>query len=75
MLLDTTPDIEARQVEVWRRIGGEERVRLGFEMSQMVRNLTKARIRKEHPDWSEQQVAREAVRCAFFPKDLPAWLR
>jgi len=51
MLLDTTPDIEARQVEVWRRIGGEERVRLGFEMSQMVRNLTKTRIRKAHPDW------------------------
>jgi len=75
MLLDTTPDIEARQVEVWRRIGGEERVRLGFEMSQMVRNLTKTRIRKEHPDWSERQVVREAVRCAFFPKDPPAWLR
>ena len=75
MLLDTSPDIEARQVEIWRRIGGEERVRLGFEMSQMVRNLTKARIREEHPDWSEQQVVREAVRCAFFPKSPPAWLR
>lgn len=75
MLLDTSPEIEARQVEIWRRMGGEQRLRLGFEMSQLAKNLTKGRIRREHPDWSDHEVDMEALRCAFLPKDMPAWLR
>lgn len=68
-------DIEARQVEIWRRMGGEQRLRLGFEISEAMKSLAKSRIRQEHPDWSEQQVMRELIRYAFLPKDPPAWLR
>jgi hypothetical protein len=75
VLLDTNPEIEARQVEIWRNMSAEQRLRLGFEISEMIKSLTKSRIRQEHPDWSEQQVAREVIRCAFLPKDPPAWLR
>jgi hypothetical protein len=56
-------------------MSAEQRLRLGFEISEMIKSLTKSRIRQEHPDWSEQQVAREVIRCAFLPKDPPAWLR
>lgn len=56
-------------------MGGEQRLRLGFEISEAMKSLAKSRIRQEHPDWSEQQVMRELIRYAFLPKDPPAWLR
>ena len=54
---------------------GEERLRLGFEMSQMARNITKSRIRSEHPDWSELQVKHQLLRQAFLPDPAPEWLK
>ena len=74
MLLDTTPDIEARQVEIWRKMGGEQRLLLGFEMSQMARNLTKCCIRSEHPDWSDLEIKHQIIRQAFLPHSVPEWL-
>jgi len=47
---------------------------LAFEMSEFARELARAGIRHDHPEWSEAQVARELLRLAFFPKPLPAWL-
>jgi len=74
-LRDTSPEVELRQVEIWRKMGAEKRLRLGFEISETLRNLTKSSIRQKHPDWSEEQVVREVIRCAFLPKDPPSWLR
>lgn len=48
VLLDTTPDIEARQVQIWRRLGGEERLRLGFELSLFAQKLATAGARQAH---------------------------
>jgi len=47
---------------------------LAFEMSLFARDLAKAGIRHEHPEWSEARVARELLRLAFFPAPLPAWI-
>lgn len=74
-LLDTSPEIELRQVQIWRSMSGEQRLRLGFELSLLTRELAMTGIRERHPEWSEQQVKREAVRCAFLPQDPPGWLR
>jgi len=54
---------------------GEQRLLLALEMSLFARELAKERIRREHPEWSETQVARELVREAFLPGSVPAWLR
>jgi len=54
---------------------GEQRLLLALEMSLFARELAKEGIRREHPEWSEAQVARELVRLAFLPALLPAWLR
>jgi hypothetical protein len=39
------------------------------------RELSRVRIRREHPEWSETQIARELLRLAFLPASLPEALR
>jgi hypothetical protein len=56
-------------------MSGEERFLLAVEMSLFARELARERIRAEHPDWPEADVARELLRLAFLPDPLPARLR
>jgi hypothetical protein len=44
-------------------------------MSLFARDLAKARIRQEHPDWHDTQVKLELIRLAFLPAAMPAQLR
>ncbi len=53
-------------------MSGEHRLLLALEMSDFARELAKAGIRREHPDWPEASVSRELLRLAFFPAPLPA---
>lgn len=72
---DTTPEAQARQLEILRAMSGEQRMMLAYEMSMFVRELMKEGIRRDHPHWTEAQIARELLRRAFFPAPLPAWLQ
>ncbi len=72
---DTSPEVEAMQLEIRRKMTGAPRLRLALEMSQFARELRKAGIRQDHPDWTERQVMIELFRLAFFPEPLPAWVR
>ena len=72
LLTDTTPAAQAVQLEIHRSMSGEQRLLLAYEMSMFARELNGARLRGEHPEWSEAQIARELLRLAFFPKPLPA---
>jgi acyl-ACP thioesterase len=72
---DTSPEVEAMQLEIRRKMTGAQRLRLALEMSQFARELKKAGIRQDHPDWTERQVMVELFRLAFFPEPLPAWVR
>jgi hypothetical protein len=60
------------QLEIHRSMTGEQRLLLAFEMCEFGRELNRARLRQEHPEWTEQQIARELLRIAFFPHPLPA---
>jgi hypothetical protein len=51
---------------------GEQRLLLAFEMTEFARELAKAGIRREHPDWPETRVTRELLKRAFSPAPLPA---
>ncbi len=52
-------------------MSGERRLLLALDMSLFARELSRANIRREHPDWPESQVARELLRLAFLPAALP----
>jgi len=41
-------------------------------MSMAARELKRARLRDEHPEWSEARIKREILRLAFHPQPLPA---
>lgn len=72
---DTTPEAQAVQDQIHRAMTGEQRVILAFEMSLFARELARAGIREQHPDWPEDRILRELLRLAFLPKPLPAGLR
>jgi len=73
-LSDTSPEAAAMQLRVLKSLSGEQRLLLALEMSDFARELTKAGIREQHPDWSEKEVVRELLRRIFFPEPLPAWV-
>ena len=72
---DTAPAAGALQLQIQRAISGEQRIFQAFEMSLFARELVKEGVRRDHPDWTEAQVARELLRLAFLPAPLPAGLR
>jgi|SRR5215472_3377111 len=61
-LTDTTPYAQAVQRQIQRSMTGEERLLLALEMSVFVRELSAARIRREHPEWSDVEITREVLR-------------
>jgi hypothetical protein len=74
-ITDTSPEARAIQLRIQSAMTGAQRILLAFEMSEFARNLARAGIRKDHPEWSEEQVARELLRLAFLPESLPTWVR
>ena len=74
-MTDTSPSAQVVQLKVQRAMSGEQRLLMAFEMSMFAHELAMARIRSEHPDWPEKQIAMELLRLAFLPDPLPASLR
>jgi hypothetical protein len=72
---DTTPEIAAMQIAIRRKMTPEQRLLIALEISDCCRELRKAGIRRDHPDWSERQVMVELFRQMFLPEPLPAWVR
>jgi hypothetical protein len=72
---DTTPEAAAIQLQIQSKMTGEERILLALEMSLFARELAREGIRRDHPDWTEPQIARELMRLAFFPAPLPEGFR
>ncbi len=71
---DTSQDAEQVQLDVFRRMTGEQRLKLALEMSDFARGLSLSRIRAEHPQWSDWEVKRELLRLDFLPDALPPGL-
>lgn len=74
-MTDTSPAAQALQLQIQSAMSGEQRMLLAFEMSLFTRDLAKEGIRRDHPEWTEAQVARELLRLAFLPAPLPAELK
>jgi hypothetical protein len=71
---DTTPEARSVQERILREMTGEQRFLLAWDMSLFARELARAGVRKDHPDWTEAQVARELLRLAFLPDPPPPGL-
>lgn len=71
---DTTPEAEAIQVAVWRRLGASRRLELALQISEQAREMTRSGIRSRHPDYSEREVE-IALRCLLLGEELfrAAW--
>ena len=54
--LDTTADARDVQREVYRRLGGTERVAILFRLNALVRETAMAGIRRRHPSYADSQV-------------------
>lgn len=72
---DTSPAAQAVQDEIHRRMSGEERLKLAMDMSDMARAFALARLRAEHPDWTDRELKRELLRYAFGDAPWPPPLR
>jgi len=62
MLPDEQPTRE--QIEIYRRLTPERRLQIAERLYWSARELKAAWLRTRHPDWTEDQIARE-VKQAF----------
>jgi len=67
--LDTSPEAENVQLEVFRRMGPERRLQAGLALSQTCRSLLLEGVRRRHPEYDETQI-RLAVIRVMLPEDL-----
>ncbi len=72
---DTASEAMAHQTKVYRRLAGVQRLSLAFDMSLLARDLSRTRLRLQHPDWTDDEVKREVLRYAFAFTSLPPPLR
>lgn len=54
--------VDDAMADVLRGMTGAQRLRVGFGLFSSARRMLLCHLRHEHPDWSEQQVNREAAR-------------
>ncbi|MGA3213279.1 MAG: hypothetical protein ABSD20_18400 [Terriglobales bacterium] len=64
---DTTPEAAAIRRRILQAMTGEQRLRLGLEMSAFAHRLTKGGIPSDHPEWSNAEVMTEFVRRTLLP--------
>jgi hypothetical protein len=72
---DTSPEIREMQFRILRAMSDSQRSRLACEMTDFAREVMKAGILRDHPDWSTRQVHLELLRRALWPQPLPEHLR
>ncbi|HUG29889.1 MAG TPA: hypothetical protein VMQ65_05180 [Candidatus Limnocylindria bacterium] len=69
---DTSPEAWSRQLDAYRRMGPDERLRRAFQMSEDVKALARDGIRHQHPDWPASRVDAELVQRLFGRPDRRA---
>ncbi len=72
---DTASEAMAHQTKVYCKLTGVERLSLAFDMSLLARDMSRTRLRLQHPDWTDDEVKREVLRYAFALASIPPPLR
>jgi hypothetical protein len=68
---DTTPEAWAVILAVLRRLTGAQKVAIAIEMSEFVRDLALAGLRREHPDWPDKEIRLALMRRWYAGCSLP----
>ena len=63
--IDTTPQAQAVQLRLYREATPSRRAQIAVDLSEAVRATTLAGIRRRHPEYSEQEVARSFLRLVY----------
>lgn len=67
-----TPEEGVRkQLEIYRRMTGQQRLQIAFELSELTRELVRSNVRNYHADWTDQQVEQEVVRRFRLAAGIP----
>ncbi len=67
--LDTSPEAERVQIEIFRKMTPERRLRAATELTQLVRKSLTEGVRMRHPDYNEEQVHLAVIRL-ILPEKL-----
>jgi len=62
---DTRPEAAAVQLEIFRRMGPEGRLRAACSASRFTRSLFENNVRAHHPEMSDRDITREVVRLLY----------
>lgn len=53
------------QAEIFRRMGGSRRLEVSLEMSEALREMTFARLKRAHPGFSRAEIVQAYIREVF----------
>lgn len=62
---DTSPAAHAMQIQLYRKAGPERRAEIAAELSEIIRDLSRAGVRMRNPGFTEPEVTREVVRIFY----------
>ena len=62
---DTTAAAHAVHIRAYRNAGPEQRVAIAAELSEAIRELSRAGVRMRHPELSDDEVTREVCRIFY----------
>lgn len=54
--------LNEKQLEGYRKMSGEQRLLIAMELSSMVRNLTRAGIAHQYPEFTKNEIEKELQR-------------
>ena len=65
MSFDTTPEASAIQQGIFRRMTTAQRLKLALDVSESLRNITRAGLRSRHPEFTAHELSRELLRIMY----------
>ena len=66
--LDTTPEAEEIQLEIFRKMTPDERLQRGSELSKLCRTLLTDGVKHRHPEYTEDEVRLAVIRIELGEK-------
>jgi len=63
--LDTTIEAERIQIEIFRKMKAEQRLKMAISLTQTDRKLLMAGVRKRHPEYNENQIRLAVIRLTL----------
>jgi len=67
--LDTSPEAERVQIEIFRKMTPEQRLRVASELTQAERKSLAAGVKMRHPTYNDEQVRLAVIRLTL-PEEL-----